>query len=66
MLDPLHSTGRVGDGMKCSPRQIHDLTVDSQWRVRLVSEIISVFCTLLKLVQAKKYLEKHNPQAKQV
>ena len=28
MLDPLHSTGRVGDGMKCSPRQIHDLTVD--------------------------------------
>ena len=21
-------TGRVGDGMKCSPRQIHDLTVD--------------------------------------
>ena len=105
MLDLLHSTGRVGDGMKCSPRQIHDLTVDpieatrpdlvfselifekldcrtirtrvchvscyyvqsgQQWRVRLVSEIISVFCTLLKLVQAKKYLEKHNPQAKQV
>ena len=28
MIDLLHSTGRVGDGMKCSPRQIHDLTVD--------------------------------------